>query len=70
MSNIDKNVPIPTINAKHPSILKLEVGDSFSFDITKRATIQSMASVVKKKTGRNFTVKKIDEDSGRIWRVQ
>jgi hypothetical protein len=29
-----------------------------------------MASVVKKKTGRNFTVKKIDEDSGRIWRVQ
>lgn len=64
---IDSGVPVPL--GRYP-ILELKVGDSFLFPISKRPSVQSRANKIKSETGREFTVKKMDEDSCRIWRTK
>lgn len=72
---IERDVPIPPVG-KAPGgkprvfpVAELEVGESFEFPIEKRPTVQSSASHVKRDTGREFTVRKIDDVTGRIWRT-
>lgn len=69
VTTIDTGVPIPDSVVNYP-LKDLDVGDSFVFPKEKRASVQSKASLVKKETGREFTVSKIDDTNCRIWRVK
>lgn len=66
--SIDTAVPMPG-DIRWP-IEDLKVGESFPFPIEKRASIQSRASKVKAKLSRDFKVKKMDGNNGRIWRTK
>lgn len=71
---IDRDVPVPD-DAQRPSIRamvpidELEVGDSVEFPLRLRTTVATTASRLKRE-GKGFTIKKIDEKSARIWRVE
>lgn len=69
---IDSSVPIPNKRAAWGSlpIDSLKVGDSFLFPRQYRSYVQSTASRLKRKSGKEFTVKAMDEDSCRIWRTK
>ena len=70
--NIDSSVPAPPerhgVLATYP-INKLEVGDSILFPRTDRDRVQISASQLKKRTGKNFTVRIMDKENCRIWRT-
>lgn len=69
---IDKGVPIP-VDRRSYSVLPLKtmaVGESFVFPREKRSTVQSRASHIKKATGKEFSVRVINELECRIWRTQ
>ena len=66
--SIDTSVPIPE-RAIYP-LAQLEVGDSFLFPADKRGSVQTRASKVKRDTGREFVVRKINKDECRIWRTK
>lgn len=48
---------------------EMEVGDSFTFPLEKRHSIQSIASR-QKAEGKVFRVKKISDEECRIWRIK
>lgn len=66
---IDSGVPIPQGSFGRIPIADLEIGDSFLFPIEKRRSVQTIASRVKKDTGRDFTIKKMDDNTCRVWRT-
>ena len=70
---IDTGVPVPETTGKgRPSIWPIDqlgVGESFVFPADKRQTIASAASR-KKEGGKEFTIKKQDDTSYRIWRIK
>lgn len=72
MVKIDKHIPLPPPSQRGESvwstIKELEVGESFAFDISKRATIQSYASRLNNALERRFVIRKIDENTARLWR--
>lgn len=47
----------------------MEVGDSFDVPIDQRVNVATKASKQKRKYGREFTVKKINETTVRVWRI-
>lgn len=63
---IEKAIPIPENRIR---LSDMEVGDSILFDISVRPTVSSNASRLKLKTGRDFTIRKVDEDNCRVWRI-
>lgn len=65
---IDSGVPTPA--RAHYPIEQLKVGESFLFPANKRASVQARASRIKADTGREYTVKKMDKDNCRIWRIK
>lgn len=67
---IDSSVPMPQKGTSLPPIRTLEVGESILFPLTKRNMVQSLASRVKRETGRKFKVQKQDEQSARVWRIE
>lgn len=74
---MSKNIPVYTVDsgvpppdAKHVPLESLEVGDSMLFPLARRNTVQTLASRIKSKSGKEFTIKKIDENTARIWRLQ
>lgn len=67
VTNIEDSVPIPV--RKGLPLKDLEVGQSVVFPRLDRASVQSRASVIKRETGKTFTIKKLDDDTCRIWRV-
>lgn len=67
VASIDTGVPIPD-RASYP-IRKLKVGESFLFPANKRSSVQSLASKVKAETGNDYTIKKMDGDTCRLWRI-
>lgn len=72
MFKIDKSVPTPdpTPDRSAPIPLsKLEVGESILFPNDRRQSIQANASRLKGRTDKVFTIKKVDEDNARIWRI-
>lgn len=70
--NVDKDVPLPP---KRQDVLgqyalrELEVGESILFPVADRTRVSVAASTLKKKTGKDFTIRIVDTDSARIWRV-
>lgn len=69
---IDSNVPVPDIKdrAEPVPLSTLEPGESILFPLSRRRTVQTHASRLKTTAGKVFTIKKVDADSARIWRVQ
>lgn len=69
---VDKNVPVPTDRAAYGEIpiKDLEVGESIVFPATRRSGVQSNASRVKKATGKEFTIRKVNPTDCRIWRTK
>lgn len=68
VTTIDTGVPVPE-RVNYP-IRELKVGESFVFPLEKRKIVQSRASVIKTDTGREFTVKKMNDETARIWRTK
>lgn len=66
---IDEGVPIPVQRISVP-LDTLEVGQSVEFPIAKRSSVQSLASRLKKSTGKTFTVRTVDEEKARVWRTK
>ena len=64
---VDSGVPVP--EPIHMPLARLEIGESFVFDIAKRNSVQTVASRIKKEKGMEFTIHKIDEQTARIWRI-
>jgi len=72
---IEKNIAIPdekkSREAGYIEILKrMEVGDSFKFDIKLRNRISGAASFFKFRHGREFTIRKLNDKEGRCWRIK
>lgn len=65
---IDSGVSIPK-GAGVP-LGKLGVGDSVQFPLSKRASVQTVASLLKRTKGMSFTIKKVDSESCRVWRLK
>lgn len=65
---IESGVEIPKRSVVPLSALAVK--DSMMFPLEKRASVQTMASLLKRTQGKEFKVKKIDEARGRVWRVQ
>lgn len=70
MFDIEKNVPISHApKGKYP-LGKMEVNDSFLAPISHRNYISMAMSQMKKRTGRAYMMRKVDDDHVRIWRVE
>lgn len=67
---IDGGVPMPDKGTALPPIRQLEIGESILFPLNKRASVQSLASHVRRDTGRRFKVQKQDNNTARVWRVE
>lgn len=66
---VDEGVPIPVRNETVP-IKDLKAGESILFPTELRAKVQSNASHMSKRTGKEFTIKKISNINSRVWRVK
>jgi len=66
---IESGVPMADYNVLPPLDL-MDVGDSVVFPIKKRPSVQTVASRLKKEQGKEFTVRRLDQDSGRVWRTK
>lgn len=66
--SIDNGIPLPEV--KRMPLNDMEVGDSILFPLNKRPNIQSVASRLKRETGKTFVVKKMDDNNARIWRAE
>lgn len=64
-----KKVPIPQQLLKYP-FATMKVGDSFTVSIKDRKNVSARASRVGAETGKKFTVRKIDENTLRVWRTE
>lgn len=65
---IEKNVPLPNCKTIKYPFDKMEINDSFIVPIEEKSTLHS-AIVTARKTGRTFTVKKVDSNTLRCWRL-
>ncbi len=67
---LEKNVPIPAIRAKvkYP-FDKMSPGDSFVINKKTNAASVTVAYWKKKLPGTDYTVRAIDENSTRVWRI-
>lgn len=75
VQRIDTDIPMPGGRArpgpepKYP-LMSLEVGDSFSFPYDKRKTVQTRTYQIKRDTGREFAIRKADNNTARVWRTK
>jgi hypothetical protein len=67
--DIESGVPVP-IGSPGIPLGHMAVGDSVQFPLSKRSTVQSFASKLKRDHGKQFTVKKLNENTARVWRVK
>lgn len=67
---VEQGVEIPVQRAGVIPVSTMEVGQSIRFPIERRVAVQSYASRLKKATGKTYTIKKLDSEYCRIWRVK
>lgn len=68
---VEKDVPLPEpVQGAAVPIDSLEVGESIRFPIEEKNNVSSRASHLKNQKGKVFTVRKVDENSYRVWRVK
>lgn len=65
---IEEDVPIPDKPTFTAQMIALEVGESFVFPKSKRASVQSIASKIKTDGKKEFTIRVLDDDTCRVWR--
>lgn len=65
----EDNIPIPDNSSVSP-LKTLEVGESILFPASKRNSVQSYAGVLKRRNGLEFTVRKVDDENCRVWRIK
>lgn len=73
MTKIEKNVPIPSNRLNlldEYKLLDMGVDESVKFPIEYRSQMSVIASQQKKRRGREFTIRKINDNFCRIWRVK
>ncbi len=66
---IESNIPVPGYGMGKTPLSYMNVGDSFVAPIANRGSIASTMSRLKKKHGKVYTSRSIDENNMRIWRV-
>ena len=64
----EEGIPIPVGREKSVPLAELEIGQSYLVPLEQRNTVQANASRLKARTGKVFTIQKIDEYSIRVWR--
>jgi len=65
---IEKGVPIPPLRTGlKDALMRLEVGDSFTFPHERNETVRVMIVKIHQETGRHFTTRKLDT-YWRVWR--
>ncbi len=69
---VDKGIPVPVKRRVRSAVpvSQMEVGDSILFPISSRPTVQSRASRVKASTGKQFTIRKVEDGFCRVWRIK
>lgn len=72
MTLIENDVPLPEERSGYKSIplSDLDVGESMLFSQAERSKVQSHASRLKKSKGKVFTIRAIDKDKVRVWRLR
>lgn len=65
---IDNNVPLP--EDKSILLTEMTVGDSILFPLDRRRSVASTASLLKRTGGKQFTIKKVDDNNARVWRTK
>lgn len=65
---IDSTVPMP--ETRGLPISQLQVGESVAFPFSKHRSVRTRVSAIARKEGKKFTVRKIDADTGRVWRTE
>lgn len=69
--SVDKGVPIPVSRTEAAVPLsKMEVGESIVFPLSKRSGVQTHASITKRRNGKEFTVRKVNDTEARVWRTK
>lgn len=66
---INKNIPIPDTYTRYP-FDQLEVGDNFTVSVSKRSSVAARVTRLNKKGERQYLVRKIDENTLGVWRVE
>jgi len=75
MHTIERDVPLPEDctprRGKKPKygFLKMQVGDSFSFDIRHRSTVRNSTKSHARRHGVRFFIGVDENGQGRVWRV-
>lgn len=67
---VDKGVPIPVSRRPGLPLNELEVDESILFPKERRSYVQTRASKVAKETGKEFTVRVVDDTNCRVWRTK
>ena len=74
MYKIDKKVPIPEGRTKRseiwPTLDKMNVGDSFEFPKAIRQPMAAQVQQYVKKFGKKFSMRKVGENTCRLWRIE
>lgn len=68
VTSIDTGIPVPE-RATYP-LNELKVGESFLFPVKKRGSVQTRVSSIKSISDKDFTIKKMDEETCRVWRTK
>lgn len=67
---IEKNIETPaSVGNKYP-FGEMEVGDSFKFPKSEIYKIRTAASFYGKRKNKKFTVRKINNEEFRVWRIK
>ena len=66
---VDTGVPVPADSRGNLPLNMLEVGESFLFSLEDRNRVQTLASRLKSRHGKEFIVRKQDENNARVWRT-
>ena len=72
---IEKNIEVPfdwrnSINPFRDALEKMEVDDSFSYNVTDESSVRSVINSIQKKCAKKFITRKMTENSRRAWRTK
>ena len=69
---VEKDVPIPEPKKRSGVVplSSLGVGESVEFPANLRRNVASSASRIKRKEGKDFTIRIVDEENCRVWRTK
>lgn len=71
---IEKDIPVPSIlqkaDPKQSPLWPMEVNDSFVAPVSDKGTWYTRTTRFKQRTGRVFTVRKLNDKEIRVWRIK